>query len=480
MANFSRITFSKAFPPIAFFILLMVYGLFLHPFFVKGEMLSLEILLLISICFSSFYMMYLGYSWETIQEHIVKKTSQSLPIVLVLFAIGVLIGSWMVSGTIPMLIYYGISIISPSFIYIYSFLICIAFSLLTGTSWGSAGTIGVVMVSITQVFDANLAITAGAVVGGSFFGDKLSPLSDTTNLVSLATDTPLYNHIYSMIFTTVPSAILAALLYIYLSPSMQGSVKLGSTENLEIIQNTLNDLDNMFNFNILLLLPMVVVIYGTLTKKSIFLTLLSSAWVAVILAYFFQDFGTINNIFTSLKSGFNTQMSVTKLSQNSPILDVLNRGGLYNLIEGIIVSVLVFIYIGTLNVIDAIEVSVKSLMKKIKKRHQLVVAALTSTLITNAITSSLYASCFIIGNAFKKKFDDMGVDRKVLSRSIEDAGTMLESLMPWTPTGVFMAVTLGVGTLEYAPYQFLSLINIFIAYFFAFTGIACFYNNKKG
>ncbi len=473
------VSFSKAIGPIAFFFLLLIYGLFIHPQWVdKGKMLPLDVLVLIAISFTSAYLMILGYSWDKIQKHIVSKVSDSLPVIFILFAIGVLIGSWMVSGTIPMLIYYGISMINPDWIYIFTFLICIVFSLLTGTSWGSAGTIGVVMLGITQVYDANLAITAGAIVGGSFFGDKLSPLSDTTNIASLATGVPLYEHIHSMMFTTGPAAILAACVYIYLSPSLGGDVSQGGIENMEMVNQTLMDISNIFNFNILLLLPMAIVIYGTVKKKSIFLTLLNSSWVAMVLAFIFQDF-SLTDVFVSFKSGFNTKMSSAPISEDSSVLMILNRGGLYNLIDGIVISLLVFTFIGVLDVINAIEVSIKSLMNKIKKRYQVIVAALSATWVTNLTTSNQYATSFIIGSAFANKFDDLKVNRKVLSRSIEDAGTMMENLMPWTPTGIFMAATLGIHPFDYAPYQYLSLINIVIAYFFAFTGIACFYNTKK-
>ena len=479
MSQTPEITFSKAIIPIAFFFFLLIYGLFIHPQWIdSGRMLPLEVLVLLAISFGSIYMIGLGYSWDTIQKHIVSKVSESLPVVFILFAIGVLIGSWMVSGTIPMMIYYGISFVNPDWIYIFSFIICIIFSLLTGTSWGSAGTIGVVMLGITEVYDANLAITAGAIVGGSFFGDKLSPLSDTTNIASLATGVPLYQHIHSMLFTTGPAAIIAACIYIYLSPSVGGDVTQGGVENLVMVKDTLTDISSIFNFNLVLLLPMAIVIYGTVKRKSIFLTLLNSSWVAMVLAFIFQDF-SFTDVFMSFKSGFSTNMSSATLSDDSAVLRILNRGGLYNLIEGIVVSLLVFTFIGVLDVIDAIEVSIQSLMKLIKKRYQLIVATLTATWFTNITTSNQYATSFIIGTAFANKYDNLKVNRKVLSRSIEDAGTMMENLMPWTPTGIFMFATLGIHPFEYAPYQFLSLINIVIAYFFAFTGIACFYNVKQ-
>ena len=479
MTDTPKITFTQAVAPIAFFFILLIYGLLIHPQWVdKGSMLPLEVLVLIAISFSSIYLMRLGYSWDNIQKHIVAKVADSLPVVFILFAIGVLIGSWMVAGTIPMLIYYGISIINPDWIYIFSFFICIVFSLVTGTSWGSAGTIGVVMMGIAQVYDANLAITAGAVIGGSFFGDKLSPLSDTTNVASLATGVPLYEHIHSMLFTTGPAAILAACIYIYLSPSMGGDVAQGGVENLAMVNETLRDLASIFNFNILLLLPMAIVIYGTVKKKSIFLTLLNSSWVAMLLALVFQDF-SLMDVFASFKNGFNNSMSSAPISEDSLVPKILNRGGLLGLIDGIVTCLLVFTFIGILDVVNAIEVSIQSIMKKIKKRYQLIVAALSATWVTNITTSNQYATSFIIGTAFANKFDELKVNRKVLSRSIEDAGTMMENLMPWTPSGIFMFATLGIHPWDYAPYQFLSIINIVLAYLFAFTGIACFYNVKQ-
>lgn len=468
-------TFKQAIWPIAFFFSLLIYGLFVQPVILKAGMLPLEALLLMAFTFSCLYLLKLGYTWQTIQEHIVKKVGESVGVILILFSVGVLIGSWIVSGTIPMLIYYGISIIDPNWMYIFAFLVCILFSLLTGTSWGSAGTIGIVMMGIAEVYDADLCITAAAIVGGSFFGDKMSPLSDTTNIAALATDVPLFDHIKSMVYTTGPSALLAGLIYIGLSPALYGAeADLATTP--EQLSTTLNALESIFNFNILLLLPLVVVVWGSMTKKPIVLVLLCAAWLAMILAFIFQSF-SVTDVLTSFNSGFSVDMA-KGVDVNPEVLSILNRGGLYNLIQGICSCFLIFAFIGTLDVINAIDVVIKNGMGKIKSRSQVVFAALSSTLLTNLTTSNQYATSFIIGTAFKKKFDKMGVPRKVLSRSLEDAGTMMENLAPWTPSGIFMASTLGISALEYAPFQFLSIINIVFAYFFAVTGIACFY--KKG
>lgn len=474
MAATTPVSFKTALWPLLFFFALLVYGLFVQPVVFKSGMLPLEVLILMAFTFGCLYLMIIGYSWKTIQEHIVKKVGESVGVILILFSIGVLIGSWIVCGTIPMLIHYGVSMINPDWIYIFSFLICILFSLLTGTSWGSAGTVGIVMIGIAQVYGADLAITAGAIVGGSFFGDKMSPLSDTTNVASLATEVPLFDHIKSMIYTTGPSALIAAAIYLFLSPYFTGDSAIAQSSNPPpLIQETLEGLAGIFNFNLALLLPLVIVIWGSVTKKPIVLTLLGSAWVALILALVFQNF-SLTNILESFNKGFTTEMAGSAVKETQA-LKILNRGGLYNLIGGITTCFLIFAFIGTLDVINAIEVVIKNVMEKIRTRRMAVVAALTSTLVTNMTTSNQYATSFIIGTAFQKKFNALKINRKVLSRSIEDAGTMMENLAPWTPSGIFMATTLGVGAFEYAPYQFLSLVNIVIAYIFAVTGIACFY-----
>jgi len=469
-----RVSFGMAMWPLAFFFLLLIYGLFVQPVFLKGDMLPLEVLILMAITFTGVYLLYHGYSWKTIQRHMTDKVGESVGVILILFSIGVLIGSWIVCGTIPMLLYHGLSIISPEWIYLFTFLICILFSLLTGTSWGSAGTIGFVLMGITEAYGANMFIAAGAVVGGSFFGDKMSPLSDTTNVASLATEVPLFDHIRSMMYTTGPSAIIAAIIYAAMSPYFSGALEVQNQP--ETIAATMSGLESMFEFNLLLLLPLLIVIWGSVTKKPIILTLLGSAWLALILALIFQSF-SLSNIIESFNTGFSVTMA-EGVDQDTKVLSILNRGGLYNLMQGIATCFLIFAFIGMLDVINAIEVVIKNAMKKIKTKSQLVIAALTSTALTNLTTSNQYATSFIIGTAFKDKFDNLKVNRKVLSRSIEDAGTMLENLAPWTPSGLFMASVLGVTALEYAPYQFLSLINLVIAYFFAITGIACFYKDE--
>ncbi|MEM6377863.1 MAG: Na+/H+ antiporter NhaC family protein, partial [Bacteroidota bacterium] len=306
--NQSQVPFWVALTPILTFIFLLVYGLFIHPKVFGGGMLALETILLILLTFTSFFLLWRGYNWEQLQTSFVKKVGEAIPVMLILLCIGVLIGSWIVAGTIPMLIYYGIQLVHPAYIYIFGFGICILFSLLTGTSWGSAGTIGIVVIGMAQLYEANLAIAAAAVVGGSFFGDKLSPLSDTTNVAALATEVSVYDHIRSMLYTTGPAAILAAGAYTFLSLKRDLGTQAEAGDMLLQINEAADALSQLFNFNLLLLLPVALIIWATVTRKPIILSLLGSSVFAMILALIFQNF-SVETVFASLSTGFSTELA---------------------------------------------------------------------------------------------------------------------------------------------------------------------------
>jgi len=281
------ITFVHAILPIAFLTVVILYGLIARPLFLGLEALSLEVVFILASFFSVSELFYLGLSWTEIQDSIIRKISTALPAFFILFAIGVIISSWMISGTIPMLVYFGLELVNPQYLYVVSFLIPIVFSTLTGTSWGSAGTIGVVLIGIAAALEANLGITAGAIIGGAYFGDKMSPLSDTTNLAALAANVDLFDHIRSMMVTTVPSALLAATAYLIL-----GFTHPPATQAAEFSTLTpfLDSLKAMFSFNPLLLIPPAIVLVGSLRKHPTIPTLLTSVLSACVLALVFQRF----------------------------------------------------------------------------------------------------------------------------------------------------------------------------------------------
>lgn len=461
--------------PILFLLGMILYGLVIRPYVFNQSTIPLEIVFISAAFFAASHLWYLGYAWETILANAIKKVSKGLPTLLILFAIGIVIGSWIIAGTIPMFVYYGIKLINPSYIYILAFIIPIFFSLFTGTSWGSVGTIGVVILGVGTAINADLAIITGAVIGGAYFGDKLSPLSDTTNIAALATDVDLYDHINSMLYTTLPSAVIAAILYlvigfVYPVQTIEG--------DFGAMEATLTGITNIFNFNILLLLPVLVVLIGSVKRLPTIPVLLSSSLVAGILALIFQQF-TFADVIQTVYKGFHTDMVAQSLAVPENISALFNRGGLYALNDAIIIAVFVFLFIGMLDTIDAIPTIVKKVFAFAKSQSSVILASLVASGITNGMTGNQYATSFIVGEAFKSKYDGLKIPRKVLSRSLEDYGTMLESLIPWHPTALFMVSVMGVAVGDYWYWQLLSLINLVIAPLLGVLGIGCFLQDER-
>ena len=475
MSSKPNLSFKLKILPVLFLGLLIFYGMVLRPKVYDQPPFPLEVVFMIAADFAVAQLLILGFKWETIQESIILKLSRGFPAILILFSIGVIIGTWMVSGTIPMLIYYGINLINPNYIYLLAFLIPIVFSMLTGTSWGSIGTIGVVIIGVSSVINANLGITAGAIVGGAFFGDKLSPLSDTTNLAAMATEVDLYKHINSMMVTTFPSALLAGSIYFFLGFIYP---PIGDEINSSLVNETLESISSMFNFNIWLLIPPLIVLAGSIKKLATLPTLLTSSISAAFIALIFQPYSSAN-IMSSIHKGFNAEMAYWINSSTDNINILFSRGGLYELNEAIIFSIMVFVFIGTIDLIDSMPSIVDRVFSLVKTKAGLIVSSLLTTGFTNSITSNQSATSFIIGDAFKRRYDKYKISRKVLSRSIEDYGTMLESLIPWHATTIFLTATLGVSYSDYWYWQVLSLINLVLAPSLAILGIGCFYKKTR-
>ena len=473
--NRPEIGFFHAVLPVAFLALMIGYGLILRPQFLNQEAFPLEMVFLISSVFAIAQLLLMGFRWDDILKAIVHKLSRGLPAILILLAIGIIIGSWIISGTIPMLIYYGIKLINPDYLYVLSFLIPIIFSTLTGTSWGSIGTIGVVLIGIAQAVNADLAITAGAVVGGAYFGDKISPLSDTTNLAAMAAETDLYAHIRSMMNTTLPAALLASIVYLIIG--FVRPINGGEVNNIQI-EETLSAIEQMFHFNFFLFIPPLIVLYGSITKKGTLPTLLASSMVAAILALIIQPY-SLDNIIHTLNKGFDTSMATWMMAVPENIETLFSRGGLYELSFAVILAFVIFTFVGSIDLIDAMPRIVNRVFAFAKSRSSVIVSSLVATGLTNVTTSNQTATTFIIGDAFGKKYDQYKIPRKVLSRSIEDYGTMIENIVPWTTTGVFIAATLNVPVDSYWYWQLMTLANLIIAPILAITGKGCFYHEVE-
>lgn len=430
--------------------------------------MPLEVLFILAAVFTVLQLLLTGHRWADIQDSIVGKFQKAVPAFLILFCVGMVISSWIVCGTIPMLMCFGMKNIDPGDLYVLSFLVPIIFSSLTGTSWGSVGTIGVVLIGIASAMEAHLGITAGAIIGGAYFGDKLSPLSDTTNMAALGADVGLYDHIRSMLWTTLPSAVLAAVIYFLLGSIYPPTINGGELKQL---QPFIGGMESMFRFSWWLLLPPALVLAGSLFKVPTVPVLVVSILTACCLAIAFQPF-TTTDVITSVHKGFTVDMATWVKEVPADLALLLHRQeGLYTLKDPVIIAIMIFIYIGALDHIRAMPVVVESLLKSVKSPRATVLGTLVVTGMTNALTSSMYAASFIVGDALKSKYDRQGIDRSVLSRSLEDMGTMIESIVPWHPACVFMVTTLGVSWSEFFGWQLLSLINVLIAFGMAAAGV---------
>ncbi|HLQ98124.1 MAG TPA: Na+/H+ antiporter NhaC, partial [Candidatus Dormibacteraeota bacterium] len=394
----------------------------------------------------------------------------AMPAILILISIGVLIGTWMISGTIPMLIYYGLELINPTFIVLIAFVVSAIISIVTGTSWGSVGTVGVALMGIATGLGASLPATAGAVVAGAYFGDKLSPLSDTTNLAPIAAGSELYEHIKHMMWTTVPAAIVAMTVYLIVGLNIS-SEEVSAPETMNAMLETLS---TMFNWNILLLLPPAIVLFGAIKKYPTLPVIIFSSILAALLGIFAQGF-TLKDVFASAVTGFDVSMVNKEGFEASAVipevLDLVHQGGMQSMTSVILIAFSAFAFAGIVTKSGSLDVIIEQLLKVVKSTGDLILTTVISCLTMALVTGNSYLSIIVPGEMFKDTYKFKNLAAKNLSRTLEDSGTVVVPLIPWSSAGVFMAGTLGVPTLSYAPWAVLCYVGFIFAIILGYTGI---------
>ncbi|MDD1781553.1 Na+/H+ antiporter NhaC [Enterovibrio sp. ZSDZ35] len=430
--------------------------------------LPIESLLLASAVVAAGVAWKMGFSWDDIQKAIIDRLAQTLPAVFILILVGGLIGSWMVGGTIPMLVYYGLKVISPEYLVLTSFLVTCMVSLCTGTSWGSAGTVGVALMGVAAGMDANLAAVAGAVVSGAYFGDKISPLSDSTNFAPVVAGTDLYSHIQHMLWTTIPAFILSALVFFFVGSSDV------SADTPEKVISILANLEQLFSLNVFLILPPLLILWGAIRKLPTIPLMLAAIAIGVLNAVIFQGF-SLQTALTAMISGFNASMfagaGLGDVEIVKDVLTLVNRGGMTSMMGVVLLVFCAFSFAGTLALTGGLKVLVDTMAKGIKGTTSLIGATIVTTITVVCTTSDGKLALLIPSELFRDTYKKMKLDAKNLSRTIEDAGTIIEPLVPWTNAGVFMAATLGVSTLDYLPWAIQNYSAIFFAMIWAVTGI---------
>lgn len=426
--------------------------------------LATEVLITLSCIVAGCMAYYLGYSWQELIDAAVQKVSDTLSATFILWSVGFLIGGLMFCGAIPMIINYGVQLVNPRFMLVTAFLSSALLSIVTGTSWGAAGTIGVAMMGIAGGLGVSLPATAGAVVSGAFFGDKLSPLSDTTNLAPMAAGSNLYEHIKHMLYTTVPASIVALIVYLIVGLKTNGT--LVTPENVKLM---IEQLHEMFNFNPVILLPFVLVIAGSLLKWPTIPTMIGSGFLGVILGITVQGFSLIDGC-TALISGFDVTMTGFTGEASADILRLLNRGGVNSVISTTVLVFVAMAFAGIVSVSGMLDKVLELLLKHVRSTTGLVGSTILACFTVALTTGSSYLSILVPGQLFKDAYAKKGLAAKNLSRTLEDSGTVIVPLVPWSAAGAYMSVTLGVATLEYLPWSVMNYMGIVFAVILAITG----------
>lgn len=442
-------------------------------FFGSLKDLSAPALIGIAVCYVVFIGWRCGYTWKEMEEYTADKIKSAAGAMSVLLAVGFLLGAWMYSGTIPMFIYYGVQLVSEKWILVSAFILCAIFSTCTGTSWGSAATAGIAMMGIaTAMPNVNIAAVAGACYTGAIFGDKLSPLSDTTILASLSTKNDIFAHIGHMSKTVVPAAAIGLIIYIIMGINTK-STGSGLPENTLQLLNTL---DSAFHWNIIVLIPLLIVIYGSVTKKPSTVIMMISAMTALLIGIFYQGF-TIQDGVSALYNGLNLEMveharnGFAAADAGTDAEQLLNRGGLASMLKSFILIYICFYFAGIMEQIGAINVLLGKLLDSVKTRFGLIFATSVSVIILVAIGGSSSLALLLTGEMYSEKYKKMGLSTLNLSRTMEDFGTGMAGFIPWSGSGVYYPSVLGVSIIHYLPYCFMSYFVWIIAYFYALTGI---------
>ncbi len=434
-------------------------------FFKMG--ISLHIILYFVLIWVALNARMLGHPFGDIRRMMSKSISRSLSAMYVFLLIGMVIASFMKSGTVVALIYYGLDFITAQWFLPVGLVLCAFMSLATGTSWGTVGTLGVVFIGIGTVLNVPLPLVAGMIISGATFGDKLSPVSDTTNLASMSTDTDLYEHIRSMLYTTIPTFIIVIIVFAYMGYGVDQTTSFADIENIQKV------LAENFHLNpFITFIPIVVLFVLSMKRAAPEVTMTASIVIASIIAIVYQD----NSITTVANALWENSKGETGTEM---IDDLIGRGGLYTMAWTLMLSIMAIAMGGILHGAGFLRVLLEGIISRIKNAGSLVAATISTAVMGNLSMGETYIVIILNSQLYKKAYQEKGVKSSVLSRSVEEGSTLTTALIPWSTTSIFYVTTLGVQTLDYAPYALLNYINPILGIVFAYLGIALFKVDKN-
>ncbi|EFR32843.1 Na+/H+ antiporter NhaC [Peptoniphilus harei ACS-146-V-Sch2b] len=407
---------------------------------------SPHIPMLIGVLIASLVALKIGYSWKFIENSMIKGISQAMQSIIILAIIGVLIGIWILAGVVPTMIYYGLMILKPSIFLVATVLITSITSLATGTSWGTAGTMGIALMGIASGLGIPAPVTAGAVLSGAYFGDKMSPLSDTTNLAPAMAGTDVFTHIKAMFKPTLLAYGLTLLIFGFLSLKYKGAS--ADLSNVDVIANGLKE---SFTISPILLLAPLVVIISIAKKLPAVPGISIGIIIAAILGPIYQgvNFGDI------LSAGLNGYVSNTGLEA---VDKLLTTGGLNNMMSSISLTIIAMMFGGIAEETGILEAIVKKFLHRVQSVVGLVISTILTCFFTNATMPEQYISIVVPGRMFKNEYKDRKIDPRLLSSTLESGGTVTSAMIPWNTCGTYMSTVLGVSTIHYLPFLFFNLL----------------------
>lgn len=425
-----------------------------------GLGISLHALMFLCLIWAGANAYLLGYNYLQIRELMTNSLARAMPAIYIFILIGMVISSFMHSGTIATLMYYGLSWLSPSLFLAVGMILCAIMSVATGTSWGTVGTLGVVLIGIGSTMNIPLPLVAGMIVCGATFGDKMSPISDTTNLAAMSAGSTLFRHIYSMLFTTLPTFIITLVIFVVIGVSYKG-------QNLNLSEVALiqDALANTYSLTpIVTLLPLILLATLSIKKVPAEVTMSFSILLAVFIAIVYQGESFIS-VLNALWENKPESTGIENLDA------LLGRGGITSMSWTLLLALMAIALGGVLHGAGFLSSLLAGSIARVKRTASLVATTIVSGLVGNVAMGEAYISIILSCQLFKPKYEQQQLDSAILSRSVEEGSTMTTALIPWTTAGAFYAATLEVDVLSYAPYAFFNYLNGIVAVTMAAFGV---------
>ncbi len=426
-----------------------------------GGVVPIPILLALACVTPALMALRLGLRWHEVEQGMLDGMRIALQACVILLVVGTTIGAWAQCGTVAAMVSYGLLVLQPSFFLPATCVICSIVSLSIGSSWTTAATVGVALMGIGGAIGVPAAMTAGAVLSGSYFGDKMSPLSDTTNLAPGVAGAGLFPHIQAMFYTTLPAWVLAVALYTVLGLAMGTDAEAYSPEGIAALRQALAQAQQLSPW---LFLPPLLIIGLAMFRFPAVPALLAATFAGGVMAWLFQGAG-LGEI---LAVTYNGNVITTG---HEAVDSLLSRGGMSSMLDTVALVLAATAFGGIMERAGFVGVLLEALLARVRGVGGLITATIGSCVAVNFLLCEQYLAIVLPGRMYREAYPQYGLQARMLSRSIEDGGTVTSCLCPWNSGGAFMAATLGVATLSYLPFAFLNLLVPLIAIAYAWTGL---------